>query len=525
MNHNKIFYPYIPLGFIIAGFTVLYCYRLTYAPLWFDEAVEYWYSKIAIGKVPGYDYTSMYERIVSSFQPPLYNWLMYIWLHFFDSEAGFRFAGVLITMIGSIGLYKTTETICNSTWALISVLFYLGIKQTGFYALECAEYNLMLACLCWTLFFFFRSIKSFNNKSIIGFFICACLSVYSQYGAVIPIVIMYMILVLDLLVRKQYSCIKKLAIPSLTTLVIAAFPLLFFYLIPQMENQGSLHIEHTPYFRYGNLSVDFVRSFIKNFRWLFTPDGENFSFSLMAIPALISFILTWIGNKRKRLFIISISLFLGVWTLYYFLTAFNFYGVRCYDETRGTWNIGLRYSLFLIPCTVPILTYIFFTSSIFIKEKFSKYVYYSYTLFIVCFFALFSFWGATEIYKNWHKEDLKEVVEEWYKINDFDTPTLVHLWSTPPFSFYLSHHENYIQGITDANIIYETKRTFSKKEMYEYLSNIGLLTNNEFYYIISNNNDSKEKKGLSAFLEAISQAKYHIKYLYIKDAFILKAYK
>ena len=58
----------------------IYCYvtlhNLTHASLWFDETIEYWYSKIMIGPLPFENTGSMYERIMTTYQPPLYNFLM-----------------------------------------------------------------------------------------------------------------------------------------------------------------------------------------------------------------------------------------------------------------------------------------------------------------------------------------------------------------------------------------------------------------------------------------------------------------
>ena len=48
--------------------------RILYSGLWYDESIEYFYSKFLNGVVPGgLGTTSMYERITSTLQPPLYN--------------------------------------------------------------------------------------------------------------------------------------------------------------------------------------------------------------------------------------------------------------------------------------------------------------------------------------------------------------------------------------------------------------------------------------------------------------------
>jgi len=99
---------------IFVFFAVLYTCFCTKSSLWYDEAIEYWYSKTLSGTVPvGGTTTTMYERIVSTYQPPLYNWLMYLWLQIADTEFWFKFAGVITTIIGAIGFYQVTKEITN----------------------------------------------------------------------------------------------------------------------------------------------------------------------------------------------------------------------------------------------------------------------------------------------------------------------------------------------------------------------------------------------------------------------------
>lgn len=66
-----------------AAFTILFLvciYKLTNASLWFDETVEYYYSKFLSGIEPVASSsgvaisTNMYERIISTFQPPFIIW-------------------------------------------------------------------------------------------------------------------------------------------------------------------------------------------------------------------------------------------------------------------------------------------------------------------------------------------------------------------------------------------------------------------------------------------------------------------
>ena len=103
---------------VFIGIMAVYLLRATASGLWFDESIEYYFSGTLRGPVPGArsDY-SMYKRILLTYQPPLYNWLMYGWLQLGDSEFWFRLAGILVTFIGGAGLYFGLKEIMSRDWA------------------------------------------------------------------------------------------------------------------------------------------------------------------------------------------------------------------------------------------------------------------------------------------------------------------------------------------------------------------------------------------------------------------------
>ena len=140
--------PTISFFSISIVYFIVACYKLTYASLWFDEAIEFYYSSHLFSSfvpVPGgQDFPqdgNMYQKIIVTFQPPLYNFLMFFWLKISDSEWWFRFAGVVAGYCGSIGIYKTVKQYCNWKWATLSMLTFFSIYHVLYFIQECAEYN------------------------------------------------------------------------------------------------------------------------------------------------------------------------------------------------------------------------------------------------------------------------------------------------------------------------------------------------------------------------------------------------
>ena len=63
------------LGGVLFVFLLMALYKLTDTPLWYDEMIEFYYSKYLTGQIRGVSLCSnLYERLqTNSFQPPLYN--------------------------------------------------------------------------------------------------------------------------------------------------------------------------------------------------------------------------------------------------------------------------------------------------------------------------------------------------------------------------------------------------------------------------------------------------------------------
>lgn len=143
--------------------------------MWFDETVEYYYSKFLSGIEPVASSsgvaisTNMYERIISTFQPPLYNLVMFIWLNLGDFEWWFRFLGVIMGIINVAGIYKSIDKVWNYQAAPIAVVMLACTKWFVFYIQECAEYNLMLVSLSWFIFAWICLMEKVTPKRIIFF--------------------------------------------------------------------------------------------------------------------------------------------------------------------------------------------------------------------------------------------------------------------------------------------------------------------------------------------------------------------
>lgn len=88
---------------------------------------------------------SQYLRIVSIFQPPLYNVIMYFWLKVISSQWWLRFFGVVMGFAGIAGLYKSVRKLNGSQVAASgAVIFSSCVFHLLYFWRGCSEYCLML---------------------------------------------------------------------------------------------------------------------------------------------------------------------------------------------------------------------------------------------------------------------------------------------------------------------------------------------------------------------------------------------
>ncbi|MBD5453751.1 MAG: glycosyltransferase family 39 protein, partial [Lachnospiraceae bacterium] len=402
---------WIFLGVPLVAGMIVYMMNLTQSALWYDEAIEYFFSKYTSGAVPGSRYTSsMYERIVSTYQPPLYNWLMHLWLLFFDSEYSFRLAGVLITLLGTIGIFAGLSELTDYRWASLGSLLYVFTGSISYYALECAEYNLMLCCIAWTLYFYIKTILTDRVHSLVFFFIFACLSVYSQYGAVFLVVVLYLSFFTHFVYNKKKEMIKLLIILTAIVLVIAVMPLVWFFLLTQLQHQGTTSVSHSVYFANDrNVAVDFIVSVLSQLGFNFGGKGDlpQIARRLPTIVVAVAIIATIIAGLRKKKMLNNlVGVCIVSWLIYYIITACSLYGYNSWNaESLGTNNIGKSYGLFFTPLWVLTLTYGIYLFSIIVKEKVSKNIWMGYRVLFTIAVFIFCGVGMVSVYKLSKKDN------------------------------------------------------------------------------------------------------------------------
>lgn len=481
---NKAF-SWICLIFFLIGALCFYSKKLTFSSLWYDEAIEYWYSKVIVGSVPGGMNTSnMYERICSTFQPPLYNVIMHIWLKIADSEFGFRFAGVLITLISSIGIYLGIKELVGDKVALSGMALFLGTNWIIFYALECAEYNLGICCVSWTICFYIKCLKYRNRRSLICFFLFACMSVYSQYGAAFLMIGIYASLLI-FFIFKDKERLTDLGIGTVVVAVIAVLPLMVCFLYPQLQHQGTMTTTHVPHVIMG--VSDFISALGKHTAWMFGASC-NSAFGIIKMIILLLMVISTLYSlfrKEYLLHLLVIASFIA-WSMYYLAVVTSFYAYNSWSGNTGFCN---KYGIFLFPMWLVVLVYGTSLTFARISEHFNKKLLdITLVLLIIGIIFIYDSGGYYSLNVHWIKDDSRTATAIWFEKQGYNTLTLVHSWSDPMFQFYLVHNEIYSEKMQEQIVtIDDWIKDTDYQEMQKKFEEMNLFSYEDFYYVGPNN--------------------------------------
>ena len=512
----------IAVVILFAAALIFYLHYLTVSGLWYDEAVEYYNSTVLKGPLPygNFEGNSMYDRICDTFQPPLYNVLMFFWLKIRDTEAWFRMFGVVMNLLGALAIYLTGRKLTDYRLALLGAMAYLFTDNIIYYGLECAEYNLMLCCICWMIYFFMQCMTECRRPYLVGFFITACLAVYSQYGAALLVVAMWLCMFSHCLAtyKKQGSYIMvDFLIATAAVVMFAAAPMVIFFMWPQMQGQGTTDVSHAPYFATGNVFTDFFVSIydVVKDESAFIMEGAYKWITIGIVFASMALIVAALIVKRDKMLQILASILAICWCIYYALVACSLYGYNDWSGVLGTENIGGRYALFFIPLWVVLVLYAANVIMEWHRERFGDLIWKVTGSTMLVTLGVFVVLGATSPAVDYIKDDVRGLVPVWYELNDSgQVLTVVHDWDAANFTYYMTRDEHY-DPECDYNI-WETgdwDRATDYDTLYTTLMRNPLFMEDEFYYICPYYDESF-KQSCQIIGRIFQEEGYQVLYLY-----------
>lgn len=425
---------FIILSFCFFAFMLLF--NLTHSSLWGDEWAEYYFSQNAIKT------GELYNKVISTFQPPLYNFLMHFWLMIGKSILWFRGFNVVVGMLSAFFLFKSISKFYGKNIACFSLVALSMTYQWVYCMQEAAEYALMLGCLFGVIWFYIDSIDNFNYKNMTGFILFNIAALYSQYGAVFiaaPFLVLYYF---QIVLNRDSNKKRKIVITVFyfVSFLVFALPLYFRYLRIQMANNAiSDNAE--------KLSAGLLREMPftlgRIIGYLFNLDNGDLWTSLYGIISVIliaaAVFLLFKSNicKIKKSLI---SILLIGYTLHYILVQLQIYGMLHPGQSSGFYG---RYSYFYIPLLAVTLPVIIIEIKNCISES-SGGVLFMFSIYTICLLSLFVSWiGALE---NWNKTYDKEFAQIWMANEGWNDVTYLYGMAALGSNYYISKSEGFSEG-------------------------------------------------------------------------------
>ncbi len=431
-------------GAAFVYYWIMALYKLTQTPIWQDEAMEFYCSLPVRGPIEGVTkLASMYERMAYiQQQPPLYNWIMCLWLQVSEGEWWYRFSSVVFGFGAAIGLYCVIKRLCDRYMAAFCVVISSSIYIWMYYIKEVSEYAMLVMVLLWLVYVLVLICEELSVKRIIIFTLLCVVAVYTHYGAVFAVVPLAVGVLVITWMRKDFKCFRVGLGAFAAAGVAGGVPLIWFFMLPQSTNQVStLFSEREIIIENGNLFGDFCFSLASVFKWcLIDIDRDTQRLGLLLNILLIVLIVTLVYTAVKADSFFIKTFFwcnVAVFMLYYVVTKLNLYAYGWY---------GNRYNMFIFPLWLVWILVSLYEFVRLLRKSRKKTVSRLSGFMGVCLVMgglLYCLYGDYRISNHWWKMDLRTVVQEWYDLEGYDTPTILDFHQRYAFVYYFTHDARY----------------------------------------------------------------------------------
>lgn len=463
-------------GASFAYYFIMALYRLTYTPIWQDEAMEFYCSIPVKGEIAGVTkLASMYERMAYiQQQPPLYNWLMCLWLMVDEGEWWYRFSSVIFGFIAAVGIYFIIRKMCDRYMAAFCVIIYSSIYVVMYYVKEASEYIMLVMLLIWLIYAFMLICERIGKRRLAIFTLLSVAAMYTHYSAAFVIIPMAACVLVIAFMRKDYAALKFGALSFSISGVLGGFPLIYFFLMPQMsKNSSALFSKSDIIIERGNIFGDFCFSITSVFKWCLIDidrDTEKIGNLLNLLFIVLIAILIYVALKTEIFFIKAfLACNIAIFMIYYVVTKFNLYAYGWY---------GNRYNMFIFPLWFILIAVSAYEFARILSNSGNDIASYLSRFLRVCLVAggiLYCIYGDYRVSNHWWKMDLRTVVREWYERDGYNTPTILDFHQRYPFTYYFTHDKRYDESQWE-NIAYndvlETHLYDDSETFQEYISKV-----------------------------------------------------
>ncbi len=399
-------------------------YNLLYSAPWGDEWIEYTYSQAS------FQNGEFYESVISTFQPPLYNFIMHFWLKINTSVLWFRLFNLIPGILSGLFLYKTIQMLYHQQLAILAV-FLLSISyQWIYYIQECSEYTLMLMFLFASIYFYILSLEKFTIPNVIAFTLMCVGAIYSQYGSIFIVLPLLLFFYFTILFSKKKTHILQTTLIYFGNLLLFAIPLYYFFIRVQLSQNGSeeipITIQHIKEFP-TTLGVIIGYLFHLNTSDFLIHLLQIFSIFFIGLNIFFLFKKPFEWQKASLVFTLFVA-----YTLHYYLVIKHIYAMIHPGLSGGFY---FRYSNFYLPLVCILLPMIFYETILRFRQRILQHLFASGVIFLfLCVVSI----SLPAILKNWKKSYDDDFAKIWVSHQGYHEITYIIGVASYGFHYYVS---------------------------------------------------------------------------------------
>jgi uncharacterized membrane protein len=390
--------------------------------LWFDEANEYWVATAPFVQI-------MHSVGVGILDPPLYSFLLHLWMKFSANEWWLRFLSVIASLAGVMGVMVLARRLGGTSTAIAAGLLAAVSPSDIRYAQEVGQYALMLGTLSWNLVALHGLWSEGGRTWVLAWASTALLVSTSFYAAVLTVGVPFCCALIEALVRRDVPRVRRFA-AALGLYLILVVPALWNVLPDQFSRVLNTRamISDDPQQRPEGIAL--------GWRWLCDLFAFHFTgWSSTRVPAWIP-IACWFAlfafalRGRPR------------WALWFVATV----AVYTAAALLNVLPFGFRWGLILLPSTIVLAASGVTSGDSTRLLRFAT----------ASAFAALVVGGVVSLPNRtvrdatggdklllWPEtEDLRPVVEYWHDRWSHTQPTYVYYGAAPAFAYYLQRYPN-----------------------------------------------------------------------------------
>jgi uncharacterized membrane protein len=358
--------------------------------------------------------------------PPLYSFLLHIWMQLGTGEVWLRLLSVLVSVSGVAGVMVLARSFGGPVAALCAGLLMAVLPVDVHYAQEAGQYGLVPAVVAWNLVCLVYMMRAGTWRWLLAWTGTALAAAHLYYGTAFPIAASFLCVVAESVFRRDVRA-RRATGTALVLLIIGLAPLLISYLPAQLARlvaSGGASLPPLEGETSGLMGI--VRD-----KWQMTSELIAFQFTgwphthipsgVIVVPVLV----LMVAAIRR-------SLRLLIW----FAVAINVYAAA---NAMELFPLGYRWGLILSPLIICAIA----TGLVAPRRIGLKWAMIAVFAGVVamCVVSLPNRTLRDRVYKDetgaWPEtEDIRLVARYWMAHRTPDQPTYVYYGAAPAFAYY-----------------------------------------------------------------------------------------